>query len=281
VRKAHFKISLATIVASIYLFGCSKDEAKESSAEKTASTTPEDVPSDKTDEVQHTSGIPEVCSLVERKEQTCVICKPRDIPILKCSGKKVTNLIVSESCTYDKENLSCVEPVSQLDLHLEYTKPSIKEKYFLNLEQVVGGIKFVVGATLKEEGSTERIVLFSLLDSFVKHKKSIFLGVESEIVVDEMLAIFVKANPLLPEDRHAAIRVNVEKSVEIMSMDIDESENHSAGIIAFLTRIVEAMKVGNEGTELANVNVDKLIETLNSPKYKGLVEELLNGFVNP
>ena len=67
----------------------------------------------------------------------------------------------------------------------------------------------------------------------------------------------------------------------MMSGDFDESVKGSTGIINFLTSMLEAIKVGNEDTTIANVKMEKLLESLNSEKYKGMIEELLNGFVSP
>ena len=88
--------------------------------------------------------------------------------------------------------MTCNESEAQFELKLEYLKPSGKEKYYENLEQVVSGIKFVVGATLKDEGENDRVLLFSILDSAVENKKSLFTGVETDKVVDKIMVVFLQ-----------------------------------------------------------------------------------------
>ena len=84
----------------------------------------------------------------------------------------------------------------------------------------------------------------------------------------------------MSEERRGRIRNNVKKALEILSDDIDESIKGSIGVIKFLTNMLEAIKVGNEDTEIGNVKMEKLLESLNSEKYKNMIDELLNSFVS-
>jgi hypothetical protein len=265
---------------SLLSSACSKEqESKPGEKVKVADLSPEETPSDKPVEVRLTSGIPDFCAITERNEFTCVRCISREIPILKCSDKKVKDLKVGENCVFDAEKLRCAEPASGLDLALDHTKPSVKEKYYTNIEQVIGGLKFIVGATLKNEGEDDRILFFALMDGTIQHKKSIFLGTDRSVAVDAMWAPLLAKNPEMTDEQKARVRANAAKAIEYMASDIDESENNTEGIIRYITNIIEAVKIGNEGSEFNNVRIDKLIETMNSPKYRTLIDELLKGFI--
>ena len=87
--------------------------------------------------------------------------------------KSYRTLVALENFTFDEKFVSCTNLESEFDLRLEYMGHSTKEKYYLNLEKVVGGIKFFVGATLKDETEDDRILLFFLLDTLVKYKRDI------------------------------------------------------------------------------------------------------------
>ena len=137
-----------------------------------------------------------------------------------------------------------------------------------------------MGATLKDEGENDRVLLFSILDSAVENKKSLFTGVETDKVVDKIMVVFLQKDKNLSEERRGRIRNNVKKALEILSDDIDESIKGSIGVIKFLTNMLEAIKVGNEDTEIGNVKMEKLLESLNSEKYKNMIDELLNSFVS-
>lgn len=264
------------LIASLgFSNACSKEQdSKEEAAEKVTEPN-EDVPSDKP-VVTLTSGMPEFCNILEVDGVTCLRCVPRDIPILKCSDKKST-IVPEESCTYDAKALTCIDSETEVDLMLEFSKHSVKEKYYVNLDQLIVGIKFVVGATMKNEGEDDRILLYSILDSTVKHKKDLFLGTNTDAVVDEMVAAIAKKDANFTPERKELTRINIKNAVEIMSNDIDEKVEGSAGLMLFVTRLVEAVQVGNENTAIGNIKINKLIETMNSPKYKGMIDELLNG----
>ncbi len=276
----HQRLYLGIALVSFVQFNaCSKETESKNQGVKEEAATPTEVVSDKP-AVALTSGIPVFCSLLEKNNLTCVRCIPRLIAVLKCADKKV-DLVPADNCTYDSESLTCNESEAQFEMKLEYLKPSSKEKYYENLEQVVSGIKFVVGATLKDEGENDRVLLFSILDIVVENKKSLFTGIETDKVVDKLMVVFLHKDKDLPEERQGRIRNNIKKALEMMSGDFDESVKGSTGIINFLTSMLEAIKVGNEDTTIANVKMEKLLESLNSEKYKGMIEELLNGFVSP
>ena len=261
------------------IVSCSKEnEAKEKEVEKSAAPA-EELVSEKP-VVALTSGIPEFCSLTERDDLTCMRCIPRDIPILKCANKKLVNLIPVENCTFDDKLVACTSLETEFDLRLEYTKHSTKEKYYLNLEEVIGGIKFVVGATFKHEGENDRVLLFAILDTVIKYKKDVFLGLNTEKVVDDLMAAFIAKDPELSEERRARVRANIKKAVELLADDIDENVKGSTGVIMFLSNILEAMKVGNEGSELGSIEISKLVEAMNSPKYKDMIDQLLSSYVS-
>jgi hypothetical protein len=276
------KIPLALALPCFVLGqACSKEvDSKDQQAENASSAPEEDVVSDKP-VVSLTAGIPEICSLTENENLSCIRCKPREIPILKCADKKLSTLVALENCTFDDKIVSCVNLESDFELRLDYKSHSTKEKYYLNLEEVVGGIKFLVGATLKDETGDDRILLFFLLDTLVKYKRDIFLGLNSDKIVDELMLAFIAKKPNLSEERRGKTRASIKKAVDLMTIDVDESIKGSTSVIMFINNIVEAMKVGNEGTDLGNVQVSKLVELMNSPKYKDMIDQLLASFITP
>lgn len=223
------------------------------------------------------AGLPDFCSTSEYDNKSCIKCTPREIPILRCGVAIAPDFSGANHCNYNNSFVQCLEPDFGVEVKFEYSKKSLKEIYYENLPQVIGGIKFVVGATIKNEGENDRILLFGLFDKIVLHRKSLFTGQDSEQVLADILSLFTEKNPNITATQRAMTEEHIKKSMDIIASNLDQDIITADDLIEFLKAVIAAIKIGDNDALTSQVNIEKIEATFRSPQTRAMIEELLKG----
>lgn len=253
-----------------------KDDAKstDAAAEQDQPCSGADCESPAEDNSFGTLGLASYCEYSKEDAKGCFVCTPRELPQKMCVDVD-TDFDPAKSCEYDLDIMTCKVKTDGEDFDFDFSEQSQIEKIYSKMPFLLLGAKVLIGGKLKDNPVAKDLI-FAAFDALIKHKKAAFSNGDVGPLFDELGVLVKTAKPEFDDAKITAIKDSMKKTAILFTAAYADGKLDDADFLNFAHGLVSALPEDMVGTVLEELDVDKILQSLQASGNQDIIDEIIN-----